>query len=372
MDETKARARHRGTEWMVGRDASEDVDFADRLQPEGEGETGTEPVFLAVRFVGDEGPNWRPRPVEVAVVTAEGDELSTLVQPDRDLGWSAAELQLSATDLAFAPLLPEVWAPFAELLSGRLPVGLDMQTTLSRMRYEMDRWGVDLPWPAGWDVSVCVDADRQAGLRAGSALEEARGLAQMAAEDDRMATCVAMAAGETDGFPAMGQAGTTILLVREGDLRRFVVTGSGAGDPDQDAIRIAQHMRRLLPRSVLSPTLTQQVRDFEKATGLSVFPWGSEDLVSASPAAVLRKGLHVAFTGSVVTSSGRMVERDEMIRMATSLGLAVEDSRDLHDVDALIAADVASRSNKVARARARGIHIVDAEDFIARFFESEA
>lgn len=210
------------------------------------------PAFVAMRMVGDEGPRWRPRPVELAVVTDDGRELSTLVNPRRDMGDSVLSLGISASDVRFAPLLPEAWRVFAGMVGGRVPVGLGIVEGLSRLDFEMRRWGVALEWPVGWDPSVCLTSEEQLELRCASALEEARGLRELAGSSATLRRGLALAPRLTDPFPELSWEAPVVLLPREGRRRRFVVTGLDGDDELGRSIILAEHLRRACLASVVT------------------------------------------------------------------------------------------------------------------------
>src|SRR5699024_9179935 len=61
-------------------------------------------AYMAVLAVGESGRSWEPRPIEVAVVTEEGDEITTVVNPTSDLYGAKQEFNLSTRDVQLAPL----------------------------------------------------------------------------------------------------------------------------------------------------------------------------------------------------------------------------------------------------------------------------
>src|SRR5690606_36377143 len=83
-------------------------------------------AYLSVLTVGTSGDRWRPRPVEIAVVTEDGDEATTVVNPTSDLYSASSEFGITARDVQLAPLLAESWPALSSLLAGRVPVGVHM------------------------------------------------------------------------------------------------------------------------------------------------------------------------------------------------------------------------------------------------------
>nr|WP_284327738.1 hypothetical protein [Demequina litorisediminis] len=56
-------------------------------------------AYLAVLTVGQVGDRYRPRPVEIAVVTDDGDEATTVVNPTSDLYEAQTRLGLTTRDV---------------------------------------------------------------------------------------------------------------------------------------------------------------------------------------------------------------------------------------------------------------------------------
>lgn len=83
--------------------------------------------------VGTTGDRWRPRPVEIAVVTDDGDEVSTVVNPTSDLFSARDEFGITTRDVQLAPLLTEAWPAMSALLAGRVPVGVDIDRQLAHL-----------------------------------------------------------------------------------------------------------------------------------------------------------------------------------------------------------------------------------------------
>ncbi len=99
--------------------------------------------------------------------------------------------------------MTEAWRVFAGMVGGRVPVGLGIVEGLSRLDFEMRRWGVALEWPVGWDPSVCLTSEEQLELRCASALEEARGLRELAGSSATLRRGLALAPRLTDPFPEL-------------------------------------------------------------------------------------------------------------------------------------------------------------------------
>src|SRR5690606_9288661 len=132
-------------------------------------------AYLSVLTVGTTGDRWRPRPVEIAVVTEDGDEVSTVVNPTSDLFAARDEYLLTTRDVQLAPLLAEAWPALGALLAGRVPVGVGVDTQLAQVDFELKRNGIVEPMPLGLEVpSRLLTADERRRASAPTALERAR------------------------------------------------------------------------------------------------------------------------------------------------------------------------------------------------------
>ena len=142
------------------------------------GTSGTETLgeaYLSVLTVGTTGDRWRPRPVEIAVVTDDGDEVSTVVNPTSDLFSARDEFGITTRDVQLAPLLTEAWPALSALLAGRVPVGVDIDRQLGHVDFELKRNGIVEPVPLGLEVpGRLLGAGERARLNAPTALERAR------------------------------------------------------------------------------------------------------------------------------------------------------------------------------------------------------
>lgn len=56
-------------------------------------------IYVAALVVGNRGDRYRPRPVEIAPVTDDGDEATTVVNPTQDLFSAATDFALTTRDV---------------------------------------------------------------------------------------------------------------------------------------------------------------------------------------------------------------------------------------------------------------------------------
>ncbi|MDN4471906.1 AAA family ATPase [Demequina sp. SYSU T00b26] len=325
-------------------------------------------VYVSVLTVGSVGDRYRPRPVEIAVVTDEGDEATTVVNPTSDLYGAQEEFGITVRDVQLAPVLTEAWACLSPLLAGRVPVGVGIDRTLGWIDFELKRHGVVEPMALGSELPVAAlrSAERDA-LETGTALERARAMRD-AGERWLRDSYGELEAGTA--FPAWSRgrgflqarvSGPGAVLGAEG----FVVGGNLSAEDDPSAVmaemlagawqRVIAHDEHVLAR----------VRAAERHFGVDVLP---PDLEAAGPveaAAVLGPGARVCFTGTVVSATRGVVDRDLMMRWAADAGLVPVPSVTKTRTDVLVVAERGTQSGKARKAAQWGTPVIAAEDFLA-------
>src|SRR5690625_44641 len=144
---------------------------------------------LAVNFVGLEDRMSRPRPVEIAIAFDDGTEVTTLINPQRDLGDARADFGISTPDVLLAPTLAQAWPVLLAIMDGATPVGLDIDHVLGLIDFELKRLGVASSIPLGVELrdAPMLPWEREM-LESGSVLERARAAigvrSRLAVEDD--------------------------------------------------------------------------------------------------------------------------------------------------------------------------------------------
>lgn len=313
-------------------------------------------VYLGVSSVGDEGRAWRPRPIEIALVTDDGLELTTLVNPERDLGDARAAYGISASDVQLAPLLTEAWAAMAPYLAGRTPVGVDIDQSLGYLDYELKRNGYLMPMPLGVEIDSSQLTRREAErLRAPGALDRARTVRDMAGSGT---TYNAFA----DVFPDPEQR-TGYLLARGQDPGNFSLGGLIAAGDSADAV-LAGHLRTTAERTSLNAHTRALLRGVEARTGHPILDPGHDESGHQDISAVLVKGARVCFTGTVIDEAGKTYSRQEMEAIAVFLGLEPVGSVTKSKCEALVTAEVGSQSGKARNAAKYNKPTFDAGDFL--------
>lgn len=324
-------------------------------------------AYLSVLTVGTTGDRWRPRPVEIAVVTDDGDEVSTVVNPTSDLFSARDEFGITTRDVQLAPLLTEAWPALSALLAGRVPVGVDIDRQLAHVDFELKRNGIVEPVPLGLEVpGRLLGAGERARLNAPTALERARAV--------RDAVRRVRAAGEE--LPGSGMAFRQVVAGHGYLLARttgptgtsaptgFVVGGNlGAQD---DAAEVLAHLLEGTWQRVLSPDqeVLERLRGVEEHFGVRVLPEGFEATGPISAADVLVPGARVCFSGTVHSPRHGWLEKEQLHAMAEARGLRAVPTLTKTRTDVLVVAEAGSQSSKAKNAARWEKPVITAEEFL--------
>lgn len=296
-----------------------------RFLASGGGVEAAAPVYLGICSAGHEGPHTRPRPVEIALVTDDDCEVSTLVNPESDLYDSRSAYGICAGDVVAAPRLAEAWPALMPHLEGRVPVGVGIDRELEYIDFELKRNGIVEPMPLG--ISLPPDdltPRERAGLQASTALDRARTTRD-----------IARRLGVTDPF-----ASTFAGSPRPGYL---LPRGTAVSDA-------------VFPRTMTSD---------EQATLLrTLLARDTRHSEATDPAAILVAGARVCFTGSVLDRDGRPLTRAEMEQLASARGLIPVGTVTKTRCDVLVCAEEGTQSGKARKATDLGKPIVLAEHFL--------
>ncbi|WP_062288375.1 AAA family ATPase [Demequina phytophila] len=322
-------------------------------------------VYLSALTVGSVGDRYRPRPVEIAVVTDEGDEATTVVNPTSDLFAAQTEFGLSTRDVQLAPVLAEAWASLSPLLAGRIPVGVGIDRTLGWIDFELKRNGVVEPMALGAELpATAFDAGERVGLEAPTALERVRALRDAGERWIRRHGDDALAAGTPFASWPRGR-GFLQARIETGGPEVFVVGGNLSADDDPSAV-LAGLLVGAWDRVVdKDAEALARIRAAEQHFGVDVLPI---DLVLDGPvevSAVLTPGARVCFTGTVVSPGRGVVERERMMALAEDAGLVPVPSVTKTRTDVLVVAERGTQSGKARKALEWGKPVIAAEDFFA-------
>ncbi|GAA4531433.1 AAA family ATPase [Brachybacterium paraconglomeratum] len=324
-------------------------------------------VYLAALTVGNDGDRYRPRPVEIALVTDEGDEATTVINPTSDLFAARTEFGLTTRDVQLAPLLVEAWRALSPLLAGRVPIGVGVDQQLSRIDFELKRNGIVEPMPLGIDLPTgALTAEERAGLRAPTALERARAVRAAVV---RLRADGAMPDAGGTAFPQLVR-GHGFLLARSTGTdgtespEGFVVGGNLSAEDDAAAV-LATALEASWER-VLHPDqiVVERLRAVEQHYGVQVLPEGFELEERSTLDEVLFSGARVCFTGEVVSPAHGFVSRDRMEQLAEDRGLVPVPNVTKTKSDVLVVAELGTQSNKTKNAAKWGKPVIAAEEFL--------
>ncbi|MCT1833204.1 AAA family ATPase [Kocuria palustris] len=312
-------------------------------------------VYFGVCWVGDEGSRWKPRPIELAVVTDDGQQASTLVNPTRDLGSARTDYGITAADVELAPLLEQAWAALAPLLSERTPIGLHVDQALSRIDFELKRNQHVTRMPLGTELDDgSLTWEDRTRLSAPTALERA-----LAARD------IAARRGLTgeEPFPAIDDR-PGYLMPRSAEGVELLVHAPGLDASDDDrAAALTEALRVAADRAALSPTAHGILQEIEAQLGTQILDGDQGADVDLSD--VLSPGARVCFTGTAHGADGRELSRYDVESLAASHGLAPVANVTKTRCDALVVAELGTQSGKAKKAAQYGKPILAFADFLA-------
>ncbi|HJC69925.1 MAG TPA: AAA family ATPase, partial [Candidatus Brachybacterium intestinipullorum] len=320
------------------------------------GAAATQPLgeaYLSVLTVGTTGDRWRPRPVEIAVVTDDGDEVSTVINPTSDLFGARDEFGITTRDVQLAPRLAEAWPALSALLAGRVPVGVHIDRQLAHVDFELKRNGIVEPVPLGLELpGGLLGADELARLKAPTALERARAV--------RDAVARVRAAGEE--LPGTGMAFRQVVTGHGYLLARTTgpggtsaptgfVVGGNLGAEDDSAAVLAGLLEETWAR-VPAPDaeVVERLRGVEEHFGVRVLPEGFTLEEAPGAADVLVPGARVCFSGTVHSPRHGWLEKEQLHAMAEARGLRAVPNLTKTRTDVLVVAEAGSQSTKAKNA----------------------
>ncbi|MHA3683622.1 AAA family ATPase [Leucobacter sp. HY1908] len=336
------------------------------------GETGSSSlgrVFISMLKVGNEGDRYRPRPIEIAVTTDDGDEATTVVNPTSDLFSAQRAFGITTRDVALAPVLTEAWAALAPLLQGRVPTGVDIDETLGIIDFELKRNGTVERMPLGVELSAALFTDAERVLmQAQDALTRARALRDIARRLESQSPEAPHLAGGTPFESRSSGHGYLLQRVPEqtGQFEPEGFTVGGNLTIDDDAAQIlAQHLteawNRVVDRNI---EIVERLRGVEKHFGVEVLPADFELAADASAARILLPNARVCFTGEVVSPKYGTFDRDAMTQLAEERGLVISANMTKTKTDVLVVAERGTQSSKAKKAAQWNKPVLAAEDFL--------
>ncbi|UXA14550.1 AAA family ATPase [Mycobacterium sp. SMC-8] len=337
---------------------------------------------IGMLTVGDEGRMSRPRPVELAVAFDDGTAITTLVNPQRDLADARTRFGITVADVLLAPTLREAWAVIAPMLAGCTPVGVGIDEQLGLIDFELKRLGYVTAMPLGVELRGARMTGRTALERARSALHAHRGAESRAGssafdEPESIETAGLLVSRDTsaptpiaDHLPGLSAVLRISRDVGAVLLGRDEVSPDGEGTAPrgdtgwEPAARqsVADQLRAAAARVQLTEDVVDRLRRVEELLGVEILS-GTELLARHDIGATLTPGMRICFTGTAQDASGRIVERDEMERMAAAAGLTPVKSVTKTRCDVLVTAEAGTQSGKARKAQEYGKPVFGADDF---------
>ncbi|ADU01124.1 AAA family ATPase [Mycolicibacterium gilvum] len=330
---------------------------------------------IGMLTVGDEGRMSRPRPVELAVAFDDGTAVTTLVNPQRDLADARKAFGIKVSDVLLAPTLREAWAVIAPMLAGATPVGPGVDETLGLLDFELKRLGFVTPMPLGVELRGTRAQGRTALERARSALQahraaDAEGGAS-AFDDPETVELSGLLVSRDASVPtpvADHLPGLSALLRISRDVGSVLL--GGTAPPRDDATgweagarqSVADQLRAAASRVQLTDEVLSRLHAAEELLGVEILS-GTELLDRPDVDGILAPGARICFTGTAQDPDGRVVERDEMERLATAAGLVPVKSVTKTRCDVLVTAEAGTQSGKARKALEYDKPVLCADDF---------
>jgi ATP-dependent DNA helicase PIF1 len=280
-----------------------------------------------------------------------------------------------------APTLREAWAVIAPMLAGYTPVGFGIDETLGLIDFELKRLGHVTAVPLGLNVSgsshaahalerarAALEAHAQSGVDDGGASpfdepepeESVSGV--LVSRDDDAPTPAA------DHLPAL----SAILRVSR-DVSAIVLQGASASEvrgADETAWiaaarqSVADQLCAAASRATLTDAVVERLKEAEAFLGVDIVT-GACLLERHDIGAALVPGARICFTGTAQDAAGRIVEREDMERLAQKAGLAPVQSVTKTRCEVLVTAEAGSQSGKARKAQEYGKPVFSADEFFA-------
>ncbi|KMO82802.1 AAA family ATPase [Mycolicibacterium chlorophenolicum] len=360
---------------VLPKDLKTDRRIARFLRGAGDGSGTRRFCAFGMLTVGDEGRMSRPRPVELAVAFDDGTAVTTLINPQRDLADARTAYDITVSDVLLAPTLREAWAVIAPMLAGFTPVGAGVDEQLGLIDFELKRLGYVTAMPLGVELRVRITG-RTALQRARAALQALRdtdvadGSTAFEEPDAVEGSGLLVSRDPTAPTPTADHLpGLSALLRISRDVGAVLLGGAPVRDLDESgweaAARqsVADQLRAAAARVRLTDEVVARLRKAESLLGADI----TGDIGSADQAVedALAPGVRVCFTGIAQDSAGRIVDRDEMERLALAAGLAPVKTVSKTRCDVLVTAEAGTQSGKARKAYEYGKPVLTADEFFA-------
>lgn len=338
-------------------------------------------VAISTLLVGADDLRSKPRPVEIALVFDDGTEISTLINPERDLTGAREAYEIGVDDISLAPNLAQAWAVLARLLDGAVPIGIDIDRTLGYLDWELKRLGVVRPFPPGVDVGArSATGHERAELAAPSALRRARAALAVfqrertdggapfepaSAEDQASYVLARDAAVVPDAGAALAALVRASRTISDAILRGIPAPPESASGNEMICHVVTARLASVAQKSAgLSPTLLTRLSLLKPMLGTDLGAELASRSEAAAETAVFR-GARVCFTGDAVGPDGRPLSRAEMNEHAERLGLVPVNSVTKTRCDLLVVAEHGTQSGKARKAAEYGKPVISVADYLS-------
>ncbi|MGB3476992.1 MAG: AAA family ATPase [Mycobacterium sp.] len=368
---------------VLPKDLKVDRRIARFLRASVDGDRARRYCAIGLLTVGDEGRMSRPRPVELAVAFDDGTAVSTLINPQRDLADARQAYRIGVADVLLAPTLREAWAVIAPMLAGCTPVGVKVDETLGLIDFELKRLGQVVPMPLGIELRGPSIAGDTALRRARSALERLdtvdleSGSSPFEDPDDTVALSGLLISRDPDAAtPTAEHLPALSALLRISRSLGAVLLGAtpvgpaslaGQNNWEQAACQAAADQLLLAAtRTRLPDEVSARLHDALNALGAGDLAAGLAQTQSMADNidAVLVPGARICFTGTAVDGQGRVLDRDEVERLAASAGLAPVRSVTKTRCEVLVIAEAGTQSGKARKAQDYGKPVFTVAEFL--------
>jgi NAD-dependent DNA ligase len=127
---------------------------------------------------------------------------------------------------------------------------------------------------------------------------------------------------------------------------------------------VADQLCAAASRATLTDAVVERLEEAEAFLGAEILS-GACVLERQDVGAVLVPGARICFTGTVQDAGGRIIEREEMERLARKAGLAPVKSVTKTRCEVLVTAEAGTQSGKARKAQEYGKQVFSADEFFA-------
>jgi hypothetical protein len=127
---------------------------------------------------------------------------------------------------------------------------------------------------------------------------------------------------------------------------------------------VADQLRAAASRALLPDEVVARLHEASALLGVDVVS-GAATVARHDIGSALVPGARICFTGTASDETGRIVERDEMERLAASAGLAPVRTVTKTRCEVLVTAEAGTQSGKARKAQEYGKPVFTAEEFFA-------